>query len=342
MSKTYRSVTIVLALWLLVWLRLSWPAMQDDAFIHLRYAVNLLHHHMISYDGVHPDYGTSSLLYVWLLAALRSLFVSPVLPRVMSSIFHLGLFVGLATSLARALPKSSNVLQGFALALLALLVSPMAVRWLDDGMETSLALCLVSLIAVSTSRLCHSQTMSNRSIAWLFLLGLVAALTRVEFLLLLSISSLTIFASRLSLRSAANSSNSHRLQLAARCAAPLVGGLVAAAIIFLTMHALVPDTAIAKAGNGSAWMGTLGAGFSVLVSALSFGILLLLFWLLTAATVIAYKRRLTLPFLLANSLFPITIFLAAARGQQVQGIRYCVWTLLHVGAASSGRIHASL
>lgn len=74
MSKIYRSLTLLIAVWLLVWLRLSWPAMQDDAFIHLRYAANLLQHHMISYDGVHPDYGTSSLLYVWLLAGLRSFF----------------------------------------------------------------------------------------------------------------------------------------------------------------------------------------------------------------------------------------------------------------------------
>ena len=76
MPKRYRTLTILLAVWLMVWLRLSWPAMQDDAFIHLRYAVNLLRYHIISYDGVHPDYGTSSLLYVWLLAALRAFFHS--------------------------------------------------------------------------------------------------------------------------------------------------------------------------------------------------------------------------------------------------------------------------
>ena len=66
----------------------------------------------------------------------------------------------------------------------------------------------------------------------------------------------------------------------------------------------------------------------MLLSSLSFGILLLLFWVLTAAAVIAYKRRVSFPILFANSLFPITLFLAAARGQQVQGIRYFVWTFL--------------
>jgi hypothetical protein len=330
MPKIYRGLTIVLTLWLLVWLRLSWPAMQDDAFIHLRYAVKLLHHHMISYDGVHPDYGTSSLLYVSLLAALRSLSTSPILPRVVSSVFHLSLFAGLVVGFGRALREGSKLAQGLAFLLLAFMVAPMAVRWLDDGMETSLALCLVALIAFATSRLCHKQVNSGRSFVWLFVLGLAATLVRVEFLLLLGIASSTVFAARLS-RSSDSSQQSvayARLRIALRCASPLVGGLVAAAIIFFTMHALIPDTAIAKGGNGSAWFATFGAAISVLVSSLSLGILLLVFWLLTAAAIIVCQRCVSLPVLLANSLFPITLVLAAARGQQVQGIRYFVWTLV--------------
>jgi len=57
-------------------------------------------------------------------------------------------------------------------------------------------------------------------------------------------------------------------------------------------------------------------------------VLLVLLWLLTVAAVIAYKRRISLPILVANSLFPITVMLAALRGQQVQGVRYLIWTLL--------------
>jgi hypothetical protein len=330
MSKIYRSLTVILAAWLLVWLRLSWPAVQDDAFIHLRYAANLLQHHMISYDGVHPDYGTSSLLYVWLLAGLRSVFTSPVLPRAVSSVFHLLLFGGLVWAFARALRSAPKLAWGFALLLLALLVTPMAVRWLDDGMETSLTLCLVALLAFSVSRLSHSEAVSNGSVAWLFLLGFVATLTRVEYLLLLGVASLTLFFARLSLPDEAGTQRglSARVRLAARCAAPLLGSLLAGALIFYTMHALVPDTAIAKADRHTAPLATVGAILSVLVSSMSFGALLLLFWLLTAIAVIAYKRRISLPILLANSLFPITMMLAALRGQQVQGIRYFVWTLL--------------
>jgi len=326
MPKRYRSLTILLAVWLLVWLRLSWPAVQDDAFIHLRYAVNLLRHHMISYDGVHPDYGTSSLLYVWLLAGLRELFQSPVLPRAVSSIFHIALFAGLAWALPQALRSAPRLSWGFALLLLAILVMPMAVRWLDDGMETSLTLCLVSLLVFSVSRLGHSQNISKRWFAWLFALGLIATLARVEFLLLMTVASLTLFFARY--ESGPPDGLRARLRLVASCAAPLIGSVVAAGLIYLSMHALVPDTAIAKADAQAPWAETVHATISVFVSAISMGVILLLLWFLTAAAVVVYKRRVSLSMLAANSPFPVVLALAIQRGQEVQGVRYFLWTLM--------------
>lgn len=330
MSKHYRYLTILFALWLLVWLWVSWPAVQDDAFIHLRYAVNLLQHHMISYDGVHPDYGTSSLLYVWLLAGFRTFCKSPVLPRAVSSVFHLLLFAGLAWEFPRALRRAPRLAETLALVLLGILVTPMAVRWLDDGMETSLTLCLVSLLVFAVSRLGHSKVIRARSAWWLCLLGFVGTLTRVEYLLLMGVASLTLFVARSSQRDNPTSQKGvgARLRLAAVCAAPLLGSLLAASLIFLTMHALVPDTAVAKASGGAPWIPTLQATASVLVSSASIGVGLLLFWLLTTAAVIVYRRRLSLAILAANSLFPVVLALAGLRGQQVQGVRYFLWTLL--------------
>jgi len=325
-SKTYRSVTITLGLWLFLWLFISWPAVQDDAFIHLRYAVNLLRYHMISYDGVHPDYGTSSLLYVWLLAGLREFFKSPVLPRAISSVCHVVLFGGLAWAFPRALRSAPRLAWAFALLMLMILVMPMAVRWLDDGMETSLTLCLISLLVFSISRAGHSQTVSKGSLVWLFVLGLVATLTRVEFLLLMGVASLTLFLSRS--ESAGPWRVSSRLRLVASCSLPLLGGLVGAGVIYLTMHTLIPDTAIAKSNALAPWPFTVRATVSVFVSAVSVGAILVLFWLLTAAAVSVYKRRVTLALLVANSPFPVVLALAIQRGQQVQGVRYFVWTLV--------------
>ena len=330
MPTSYRKLITLFGLWLLLWLFVSWPAMQDDAFIHLRYAANLFRSHLISYDGVHPDYGTSSLFYVWLLAVLRELFRSPVLPRAVSSVFHVALFGGLAWAFPRALRSAPKLAWGFALLLLAILVMPMAVRWLDDGMETSLTLCLVSLLAFAISRLGHSESLGVRSAVWLFVLGFVSTLTRVEYLLLMGIASATLFFARGSLRRepAREIGATARLRLAAYCAAPLCGALLAASVIFLAMHTLVPDTAIAKSDAYAPWLSTVSVTVSVFESSLSLGTILFLFWLLTAAAVIAYKRRFSLSILAANSLFPIVLALAAQRGQQVQGVRYFTWTLV--------------
>ena len=329
-SKVYRSLTILLVAWLLLWLWLSWPAMQDDALIHLRYAVNLLQHHMISYDGVHPDYGTSSLLYVWLLAGLRTFFTISLLPRAVSSVFHVALFVGIAWAFRRALRSAPRLAWGFASLLLVVLVMPMAVRWLDDGMETSLTLCLVALIAFAVSRLGHSERMSAPSTVWLFALGLVATLTRVEYLLLLGVASLTLFLERLAMRRerALEHAMTGRFGLALRCAAPLLGSLLGAAVIFFAMHALAPDTAIAKGDDHATLLATGQAVLSVLISSASLGMGLLVLWLLTATALIAYQRRVSLTMLVANSPFPLVVVLAALHGQQVQGVRYFLWTLL--------------
>ncbi|MBW4038692.1 MAG: hypothetical protein HIU91_07410 [Acidobacteria bacterium] len=333
MLKIYRSFVAVFAVWLLGWMWVSWPAMQDDAFIHLRYAANLVHDHMISYNGVHQDYGTSSLLYVWLLACLYRPFASPVLPRAVSTFFHLVLFGGLVWGLAKRLRPAPKLAWMFALLLLGILATPMSVRWLDDGMETSLTLCMVALAAFLTSKLCHRPEGTWRESAVLFLLGFIATLTRVEYLLLFGIVSATLFFAP-SARPAytdLSTTNVNRWdsRFLRRCVSPLAGSLIAASIIFFTMHSLVPDTAVAKAGGFSGWLGTLDATLSVFESSLSLGALFVIFWLLTLVAIVAFKRRMTLPILLVNSLFPITICLAAIRGQEVQGVRYFIWTLLY-------------
>ena len=283
---------------------------------------------MISYDGAHQDYGTSSLLYVWLLARLRAFTISPVLPRAVSSVFHLLLFVGLAWQFPRSLRTAPRLAWIFALVLLGSLAMPMAVRWLDDGMETSLTLCMVSLMAFSVSRLGHRDVLGKTSLAWLALLGFVATLTRVEYILLLGVVSLTLFFARCERDRPVNAGFSWYSRLASTCALPLAGSLLAAGVIYSTMHALVPDTAVAKADAHAPWIDTLHAAVSVFVSASSVGVLFLLFWLITAVAVVLYRRRLTVSILTANSLFPVVMALAVLRGQQVQGVRYFIWTLL--------------
>jgi hypothetical protein len=111
MNRSYRIVVPLMAIWLLACIVWSWAFILDDALIHLRYADHLLHTHQITYDGIHPNYGVSSLLYVSLLAVLRNFITSPNLPRGVSSVAHLLLFCGMGVLLARAIPRQAG---GFA------------------------------------------------------------------------------------------------------------------------------------------------------------------------------------------------------------------------------------
>ncbi len=108
MNKINRIVILLMAAWLVASIIFSWAFILDDALIHLRYADNLLHTHRITYDGVHSNYGTSSLLYVTILAILRSVIQSPNLPRGLSSFVHLLLFSGLAILIAKLTSRQSS------------------------------------------------------------------------------------------------------------------------------------------------------------------------------------------------------------------------------------------
>lgn len=315
MLKIYRILTVLLTAWMLVWICLSWPYGQDDALIHLRYADHLLHQHIISYDGVHPSFGSSSLLYLALLTFLRAFTESPILPRAVSSIAHVLLFLGVALGLERALKNAPRIAWLFTMLLLVILVMPSAIRWLDDGMETSLCLGLVALLVFALTRCSLKPT--PRGLVWLALLGFLLVLARVEFLLLTGYASLMLLFLQ--------PPQPNKLSRILCSAAPLLGGLIAASLIVLLMHALLPDTAVAKSSGSIHWQGSLYMTASILISSFTFGIFSLLLWLLSFAVLTA--RRLTFATLVANSLFPCVVLLSALRGQIVQGIRYLEWTL---------------
>jgi hypothetical protein len=323
-NRTYRLVVPLLALWLVVWIALSWAGIQDDGFIHLRYADNLFRTHFITYDGVHPNYGASSLLYVYLLAFLRAFTSSPSLPRVVSSCVHLLLFAGLVLLFLRAIPRESHLARLLGLITLILFVAPAAVRWLDDGMETSLALCFVALICWATFRQSVRAAVTGVQYLALVALGFLAVLLRIELILLCALSFAIL--ARQSFHSSGDAAKPERhLRSIIGGGHLLLGSLLALAYIRIKMHFLLPDTAIAKASSVTPWSATLFATIKVLAAALSFGVGMLIFWILTIF-LLSRVRRLTTTDLLANSVFPILVALAVLRGQQIQGARYFAWT----------------
>ena len=324
-DKAYRWAVPVMGLWLVTWILLSWAGVQDDAFIHLRYADNLFRTHLITYDGVHPNYGASSLLYVYLLAFLRVFTASPNLPRVVSSCVHLLLAAGLLVLFFKSISRDSSLARLLGFLLLLILVTPSAVRWLDDGMETGLALCFVAALCWFTFRQSTRSTVTPPQYLALVACGFFAVLLRTELLLLCGLT-FAILAWK-SLFPPEQGNQSHRLFRGLLSGSHfLLGGLLALAYIRLRMHAFLPDTALAKSNGVADWYIALQVTGQIFAGALSFGAGMFFLWLLTVFLTLR-AGRFSITTLFANLTFPVLFALAASRGQQIQGARYFVWTL---------------
>lgn len=319
-NRAYKFILPLLGLWLAAWIVFSWAAIQDDALIHLRYADNLFRTHLITYDGIHPSYGASSLLYVHVVAFLSGFISSPNLPRGVSSFMHISLFLITSVILVRFIPRESIRTRLLGLVLLFILVAPSAVRWLDDGMETSFALCFVALLCILT--FLQSRRSATTPLRYLVfaVLAFFTVLLRTELALLCGV----IFAMLVWRQIFDGSKRSSQwIGAVLRSSHVLVGCLLALLFIVVTMHSLLPDTALAKSGTAS-WAAFHNAA-TVIVGALTFGLGLLVLWLLTVFFLFR-TRRFSVPTLFANLVFPAVLILAATRGQEIQGARYLVWT----------------
>jgi hypothetical protein len=324
-KQAYRWAAPVLGLWLAAWILLSWAGVQDDALIHLRYADNLVRTHLITYDGVHPNYGASSLLYVYLLAFLHTFTASTNLPRLVSSFAHLLLAAGLLVLFFKSIPRESSLARLLGLILIVVLVSPSAVRWLDDGMETGLALCFVTVLCWVTFRQSVRSTGTRSQYLALVAVGFFTVLLRTELILLCSLA-FALLARKQLFAPGQGSPTDHRLRALLSGSHLLVGGLLALALIRFKMHYFLPDTALAKSDGVSNWLVTFFVTGKIFAGALSFGAGLFFLWLLTIFLAVR-AGRFSITTLLANLAFPALFSLAASRGQQIQGARYFAWTL---------------
>ncbi len=324
LSKRVMIVAVTLiAILLASGILLTWPAMQDDALIHLRYANSLLHLHRISYGGAQVNSGDSSLLYITVLALLRTIVPSPLLPRFVASASHALLFIGVVFILRRISRDKGDLAQLLALLLLLLLALPSSIRWLDDGMETPLVLIITVLVAMAVLRCQHIANTRWTDALKVALLSFLAVLLRIELMLLLFVASLlSILISRSLTFGGSRAKTNLLFSLSCLC-----GAVLAVILIVVSTGHFLPDTAVAKSFGLHAWRGTLAMTVETFASSLGFGLGLLLLWLLSFSMQILFSSS-SAAVWAANSLFPITLLLATLRGQAIQGIRYFAWTLL--------------
>lgn len=124
----------------------------DDTFIHLRYALNFDRTGRVSYNPGQPGSGTSSFLYMLILSAVGRGVAQPHWPMMakLISVAAYGACLALAISL---IPRDAAGRRSpwLILALAFMLAVPSATRWMQDGMETPLAVSF-ALAAVAAAR----------------------------------------------------------------------------------------------------------------------------------------------------------------------------------------------
>lgn len=313
-----RAGVIVCLIWAAAWILLTRFAMLDDSLIHLRYAVNLDHFHFVTYDGLHHTFGTSSPLYLFLLAAVYAVIPGVFVPKSVSVVIYFILLLCTARLVLK--PGNTDFSRGLAFLLLVAFVSPMGVRWLADGMESGLV-CLTALILAQAA--IHAVESDSPSVPFLMLvLGLLTTLLRIELLALCGICSMAILLGKLHRKP----TNFVRACVAA---GPVVlGGVIAMLIIHQIFGYFLPDTALAKAYNKPSLLG--GTVFlQLMASSFALGLGTFIVWI--ASAIFALRSNSTLgrlTLLAANSMFPILVLLSCARGQAVQGVRYFIWAML--------------
>ena len=158
----------------------------DDTFIHLRYARNLLEHGEVSFNPGEPTYGATSPLWIFGLALLLKLGLTPALAA-----WFLGAICGMAVILVvdAILSRLTYPETWKLVVLVAVAADPWFLRWTFSGMETPLAtLALLVLLwpLVSGRDLGWGLTREplwRRYLGWGVAAGL-AGLVRPEFLLL--------------------------------------------------------------------------------------------------------------------------------------------------------------
>ncbi len=313
----------MVALWLTAWLFATRHAMLDDCLIHLRYAANLHRLHMITYDGAHASFGTSSLMYLAILSVLSGIFSSPLLPKILSDTFYVLLIVLMVRRTLRS--RGSSVGLGISAGLLCCLLAPMGVRWLSDGMETSLVVLLMVLMAAATEDSMYEQHMAGWKYLLLAFFGAFVVLTRIELASEIALASIVIMISQLQLR--------RGLVKSVVTASPMALGAVCAVCwIYLYFHTLLPDTALAKRGTRS--IEVIFSVAHVLASSILLGLGPLVLWIASAVFLLRRilrdnaARQKMLVWIAGNAGFPVLLLLSYQRGQAIQGVRYVLWALV--------------
>lgn len=221
----------------------------DDTFIHLRYAENFARTGELAYNEGEPSFGTSALAYVIFFANLARWVPREALPDVAKwlTVACHGALLGLLAWRTHRFLRRGATTAAFWMSAFALAVAmPATGRWLQDGMETSLAVLLAVIAAVAPSYFRRSPPYGVKSA---LLCGVAAAAPGVLRIDMLLISLASLGTMLLFWREHDRGGGAAKRGLAIPIA--VMGAWLAVlgatmAVLFLQTGYVVPDSAVAK------------------------------------------------------------------------------------------------
>ena len=299
----------------------------DDTFIHLRIANNILEKGIFSFNGLEKDFSSSSPLYTLILSFGLKIWQSPFLPKLINVIIYFYVYAIICLNFAKSNNNIKDIFLTFSILAYS---SPLAVRWLTDGMES----CLVLLFSIFLGNYIFKiSSLSNKDFNTRFwmeniIINGLAVFLRVEFafIILWSIISLE------TIDLVCNRFYIIRKKFI-RIIFQLLPLLFSLGLLFFIFGEITPDTSIAKSGIE---YNIFSLSWTIARSHLSssfFGISLFIIWIFSFLIIFlkTYRSKDLISIktfylnILINFSMLFLIILIAFRGQMIQGIRYFIF-----------------
>lgn len=295
----------------------------DDTFTHLRIARNLMENGFYSFNGIFRDFSTSSPLYTAILSIGLRFWDSPYLAKFTSLIFYYSVYIFTSIYLL----KTQNLKALISSIFLIGISSPFGVRWLTDGMETSLIMLFSIILAYNFESILRINDNENKTINYYFsyFICTFSILLRIEFIFIIVWFIIVYIISNVFLQDRFDYRN-----LFLRTIPFILSVITSFGFLYINFGSFTPDTSIAKAGvkyNISYFITSiLRPHFGASLFGISLAISLLLsFYLIYVNKISLNNKNLNSFSYLINFSFPLMLILIFFKGQMIQGIRYLVF-----------------
>ena len=295
----------------------------DDTFIHLRIARNIIEKGIYSFNGIKKDFSTSSPLYTTILSLGLRIWDSPYLAKTINIIFYVLNYSLISIFLLRTKNLNSLILSIFLIGF----SSPLGVRWLTDGMESSLVMLFAMIIAFILYSINKVKAGEYKKIFFFitFFFCSLSILLRIEFafIILWFIFSSVFTRSFSDKKLGFNNFLSRKLPL-------FLSLLTSFSIIYINFGSFTPDTSLAKGGLKYDLSYFAFNLIRAHVSASIFGVSLILSLFISLYSIyknsnnLNQNNQINFAYLINLSL-PAIILLILIKGQMIQGIRYFIF-----------------